>query len=103
MVTGATPGRAAARAGSRETMGLPDPNGSPARLCGLLVQPARLGGRAPDVRRTRARLRRPGPERRLQALRLRRSPGRNCPDTPARAESAGHWHGPAPGPGGTRV
>src|SRR2546422_5016822 len=94
MVTGATPGRAAARAGSREALGLPDPDDSPARLCGLLVQPARLGGGAPDVRRTRARLRRPGPERRLQALRLRLSPGGNRPDLPACATSGGHCDGP---------
>src|SRR5271166_1623046 len=85
MVTGATPGGAAARAGSRKTMGLPDPNDSAAGLWGLLVQPARLGGGAADVRRTRARLRRLGFGGRVQGLGLRRSPGGNRPDFPARA------------------
>ena len=70
----AAPRRAPARAGPCEAVGLPDPDAGPARLRGLLVPPAGLGGGASAARRERAGLRRPGAAIRLAGHGLRLAP-----------------------------
>ncbi len=91
--TRAAPDRAVARTRPREALGLPDPDRRADCLRPLLDQSAGLARRAENVRRTRAGLRRPGPEQRLPGIRLRHAPGGHRPNLPPHAAVGRHRDG----------
>ncbi len=97
----AASGCAVARTRPREALGLPDADCRADCLRPLLDQSPGLACHPAHVRRTRAGLRRPGPEQRLHGIGLRHAPGGNRPNLPPRAAVGRHRDGalaPTEGP-----